>query len=322
MNDGEGALALIRVDVLWTARDAEHHDFQPGEAAAVFDILRATTTMTAALAAGARGIIPVTDPEAALRLRETLQPAPLLGGEERMTRRPGFDLGNSPLEYTPDVVRGRVIALCTTNGTRAAAAAVRGGCRHLFAASLLNRTATARALLRGTEAGTDAAAGAAGARRGGWDEPRAITLICAGTHGRFSLDDVIGAGAVVEALQALARNDPRREGGLSLSDAALAALNLWRQARESVAAALAGCHHGRLLARAGFEADIEFASRVDVFDFAVQWQPHEITSEGGGRGQATGPQDADTVKSGSPAHPFDTGGFDTGGFVATYFPGN
>lgn len=208
-----------------------------------------------------------------------------------MIRRPGFDLGNSPLEYTPDRVRGRVIALCTTNGTRAAAAAVKGGCRRLFAACLLNRTATARALLHSARAGATAETppGVAGDREPGAGP--AITLICSGTHGRFSLDDVIGAGAVVEALQALVGDEPQPGRGLRFSDAALAALQLWRQARDEVAGALAGCHHGRLLAEAGFTGDIEFASRVDVFDFAVQWQPQALS-------------------------------LDTGAFVATHFPGN
>lgn len=294
---GEGAPTLVHVDVLWTAREAEQHPFRPGEAAAVFDVLRATTTMAAALAAGAHGVVAVADPQQALSLRSTMHPAPLLGGEERMIRRPGFDLGNSPLEYTPDRVRDRVVVLCTTNGTRAAAAALGGGCRYLFAGSLVNRTATARGLLRcvqpehgrhpGQPAGDRQGAPASQDAGGG----PAITLICAGTHGRFSLDDVIGAGAVVEALQALVGEEPQPEGGLHLSDAALAALQLWQQARQELAAVLAGCHHGRLLAEAGFAGDIEFASRVDAFEFAVHWQPQALA-------------------------------LDTGAFVATHFPGN
>lgn len=298
---------MIRVDVLWTAREAEQHAFQPGEAAAVFDVLRATTTMAAALAAGARGIVAVADPQQALSLQATLRPAPLLGGEERMIRRAGFDLGNSPLEYTPDRVRERIVVLCTTNGTRAAAAALRGGCRHLFAGSVVNRTATARGLLRsvqpdhardpGQAQGGDPGNPGNPANPGNRDAGTApaITLICAGTHGRFSLDDVIGAGSVVEALQALVGEEraaePHPGPGLLLSDAALAALQLWWQARESVADALAGCDHGRKLVEAGFGADIQFASRVDAFDFAVRWQPQALS-------------------------------LDTGAFVATHFPGN
>ena len=285
-------MSELFVDVLWTAGEAERHAFAPGEAAAFLDILRATTTMTAALAAGARGIVAVADPATALSLRERLAPAPLLAGEERMERRPGFDLGNSPREFTAERVAGHTLVMCTTNGTRAAAAALRGGCRRLFAASLRNRAATARALLAGP--GVDR-----------------ITLICAGTHGRFSLDDAVGAGAVIEALIAAPHPWPEGQEPASqppaaastpaaggrrwiLSDAAIAALQLWQAARPRLAETLAGCQHGRLLVEAGFAADVPVAAAVDAADFAIAWQP-------------------------APGVPEDVGG---GWFVPTDFPGN
>lgn len=255
--------------VLWTADDATRHAFEPGEAAVVFDILRATTTMTAALAAGARALCPVADRPSALALRDALQPPPLLAGETNMHRQPGFDLGNSPEEMTPAAVAGRVLVLCTTNGTRAAAAALAAGCRRLLAASLLNRTATARALATG-------------------ELPARVTLVCAGTQGRFSLDDVIGAGAVIEALLRLdiAAWEP--------TDAASAALALWEHHRHDIAGTLAGCHHGRQLVRNGFGSDIAIAARVDAADFAIAWQP-------------------------APDVPERAGG---GWFIPTHFPGN
>ena len=291
-------MSELVVDVLWTAGEAERHAFAPGEAAAFLDILRATTTMTAALAAGARAVVAVADPAKALVLRERLTPAPLLAGEERMERRPGFDLGNSPREFTAERVTGRTLVMCTTNGTRAAVAALRGGCRRLFAASLRNRAATARALL--ADPSVDR-----------------ITLICAGTHGRFSLDDAVGAGAVIEALIAAAPH-PSPEGQepasppaaafapaaggrpaaagrrCTLSDAAIAALQLWQAAGPRLAETLAGCQHGRLLVEAGFAADVPVAAAVDAADFAIAWQP-------------------------TPDVPKDVGG---GWFVPTHFPGN
>ena len=269
--------------VLWTAGDAARHRFEPDEAAVVFDVLRATTTMTAALAAGARAVGAVADPEVAFALRHRIQPAPLLAGEENMVRRPGFDMGNSPLEMEPGRVRDRIVVLCTTNGTRATSAALAAGCRRLLAASLRNRTATARALLAGPE-------------------PARITLICAGTKGAFSLDDALGAGAVIEALLnltgtaagALDPAAPGQAGPWRLTDAARAALVLWEHHRSAVAAALAGCHHGRLLVAAGFGPDIDAAAQVDAADFAITWQA-------------------------APGVPESAGG---GWFVPTHFPGN
>ncbi|HEY8488589.1 MAG TPA: 2-phosphosulfolactate phosphatase [Thermaerobacter sp.] len=270
---------MATVHVLWTADAARDHAFAPDEAAVVFDILRATTTMTAALAAGARAVCPVADRPTALALRDALEPPPLLAGEENMHRQPGFDMGNSPLEMDPARVGGKVVVLCTTNGTRAAVAARAAGCRRLLAASLLNRTATARALLA---------------------EPRParITLICAGTKGAFSLDDVLGAGAVIEALLELDGAGPAATlappGGPALTDAAQAALALWHHHRDDPAGALARCHHGRLLVENGFGQDVTAAARVDAADFAITWQLVRDLPEGAGGGW----------------------------FVPTYFPGN
>ena len=90
------------------------------------DVLRATTTVTAARAAGAEKVIPVMEPDQALQMKRLLEksdPAKkgslLLGGERKGVRIEGFDLGNSPADYTPERVAGKTILFSTTNGTRA-----------------------------------------------------------------------------------------------------------------------------------------------------------------------------------------------------------
>ena len=109
----------MRIDVAFTPAgltQAEVH----GRAVFVIDILRATTTMCAALSHGARAIIPVASTEEALRLAQTIGSADvLLAGERNCIRIPGFHLGNSPLEMTESAVRGKTIILTTTNGTDA-----------------------------------------------------------------------------------------------------------------------------------------------------------------------------------------------------------
>src|SRR3954462_7547904 len=116
-----------------------------GRAAVVFDVLRATSSIVAALANGAERIIVFDSLDAA---RSAAQPGAktiLLCGEDHCLKPPGFDLGNSPGGFARDVVAGKTIYMSTTNGTRAIVAAAGAGA--LFAAALVNATATARHLV-------------------------------------------------------------------------------------------------------------------------------------------------------------------------------
>src|SRR5687768_1754946 len=109
----------MKLDVFFTPAGltlAEVH----GRTAFVIDILRATTSMCAALSSGAKAIIPVASTEEALRLAQTIGSTDvLLAGEKNCLRIPGFALGNSPLEMTESTVKGKTIVVTTTNGTKA-----------------------------------------------------------------------------------------------------------------------------------------------------------------------------------------------------------
>ncbi|MGH2997056.1 MAG: 2-phosphosulfolactate phosphatase [Gaiellaceae bacterium] len=155
-----------------------HVAFTPAEAArvptaVVVDVLRATSTIVQALAAGYRRVLCCAEVEEALALRDRLGEA-VLAGERRTERIPGFDLGNSPREFLEP--RGETLVLTTTNGTRAivAAAAVS---KEVLVGSLLNLDAVARA-----------------ARAGGGD----VEVVCAGLQGGFTLDDAYCAGRIAE----------------------------------------------------------------------------------------------------------------------------
>ena len=107
----------MKLDVAFTPTGLASAEVQ-GRTVFVIDILRATTTMCAALHHGAKAIIPVASPEEALRLAQTLGSADvLLAGERNAIRTPGFHLGNSPLEMTEAAVRGKTLVVTTTNGT-------------------------------------------------------------------------------------------------------------------------------------------------------------------------------------------------------------
>ncbi len=146
----------------------------------VFDVLRATSSMVTALANGAEAIIPVEEIPEALAIRQQ-QPSVLLAGERdgvrilaNLTGSIAFDLGNSPREFTAEKVRGKTIAMSTTNGTRALRACA--GAQAVLIGSFLNLRATAEFLER--------------------ERPANLLLVCSGTHDQAAYEDVLGAGAL------------------------------------------------------------------------------------------------------------------------------
>ena len=195
-------------------------------AAVVIDTLRMTTVAATALENGCADIRTAASTEEALKIAGPLRA--LLGGERQALKIPGFDLSNSPLEYTRERVAGRRLVLTTTNGTQAIASAV--DAPRLYLGCLRNAGALAR-LLRGEEE---------------------ISFVLAGTAGRFSLEDAVTAGALLDRL-------PPGD----LEDMGAAALALYRQNRASLADLLAPCPHYRRLQSLGFGEDLDFCLRED-----------------------------------------------------------
>ncbi|MDP2360343.1 MAG: 2-phosphosulfolactate phosphatase [bacterium] len=219
-------------------------------AVVLIDVLRSTTSICHAMAAGCQRIIPVADLGEATQRIETLGRASLLLGGERDSRRiAGFDLGNSPGEYDDPRLRGANLVMLTSNGTAALARL-----RHLRAvavAAFVNLERAARWLAGG------------GGR---------ATIVCAGHHGRFCLEDAVCAGLLVQRIQDLRRGEP-----MQLSDAARVGLVLAAQWGGDLPACLAEAAHGRALAEAGFAADLELCARRDAFDILPIQAGEQIT---------------------------------------------
>jgi 2-phosphosulfolactate phosphatase len=152
--------------------------FMPDEAAPaavgiVVDVLRATSTITQALASGYERVLCCSEIEDARALRAEL-PDSLLGGERKAVRVEGFDVGASPREFLE--ARARTLILSTTNGTRAILETARS-CDRVLLGSLLNLSAVAAAV-----------------------EDDDVIVVCAGFQGAFALDDVYCAGRIVQLL--------------------------------------------------------------------------------------------------------------------------
>jgi len=211
----------------------------PAVTAVVIDVLRATTTLTIAMAHGARRVRPAATPEQAFALRRRF-PDALLCGERDGRRVEGFDLGNSPAEYGATVVAGRDLIFASTNGSQALLAAHRA--RRRVLAAFVN----ASAVLRAIEA-----------------EPE-VVLIASGKLGRFSLEDAALAGWLCAALE--------RRGATLAGAAARAALALAPQAAAAVRTLVEGASHGRYLRRLGpeFAADLAVCASLDTLDRAFE----------------------------------------------------
>jgi 2-phosphosulfolactate phosphatase len=167
----------VRVDVALTPAALEPAALV-GAVALVIDVLRASTTLVTALSHGCREVLPVAEVEEARRRARDL-PGALLAGERGGDPPPGFDLGNSPLEFTPERVAGRTIVFTTSNGTRA-----------LLAARAA--TAVGVAALVNLSAAADWALG----------QRRNLVVVCAGELGTRSVEDEACAGLIVDRVVA------------------------------------------------------------------------------------------------------------------------
>lgn len=245
-----GNVLPMDLDVLFTPSFAGELDIR-GWRCAVVDVLRATSTTVTALASGAAAVYPCVDiAEAREGAAGCPQGSGLLGGEERGEMIPGFDLGNSPLEYLDRrVVAGKVIFSYTTNGTGAIRAAHAGSGLPVYVASLLNLSAAASAMLE------DAGAGS----------PRGLAVICAGRYGGPSLEDIFCAGLIVEKLAGVLGERGERP---QLRDGAQIAAGLAVAGESHSLDVLTSSEHGRFLESIGFAEDLKFASRVDEYPIA------------------------------------------------------
>jgi len=211
------------------------------DAAVVIDVLRATTTIAWSLQNGAEAIEAFAD-LASLETAAAAWPAErrLRAGERGGQRVDGYDLGNSPLAVTPELVGGKRIFMSTTNGTRSLAAVRQVPL--LLTACLPNRTAVARRLIE--------------------RDAQEVWIVGSGWEGDYSLEDSLAAGAVAAAAIESAL-DPH-PGISCANDEMLAALALWQQWSHDPEACLRAASHGQRLARLGnHDADFACCAAVD-----------------------------------------------------------
>ena len=207
----------------------------------VIDVLRASTTAAVALMNGARAIYPCAEIEEARQLRNELNrqgQSALLCGERDGYVIDGFDLGNSPLEYTPPRIGGRVLILATTNGTRALKATRQILSGLVCLGGMINAQAVARKLIKSEDD---------------------ILLVCSGKEEFFALEDFVGAGMIIDEVLQL---DPSEKW--ILDDASKAALVLYNFHRSDLLEMLRNSAHGKYLSECGFTNDLPICAQTNT----------------------------------------------------------
>ena len=204
-----------------------------GSTAVVIDVLRATSSMVEALVNGAQGVYPAPSTEGAIKLASSLgRDDTILCGEARGQMIEGFDLGNSPREFSAERVAGKRLVMSTTNGTGAFFLA--GDAVRVLACSFMNLSAVAAAAM----------------------ESESIVVVCAGMEGLFSLDDAVCAGALVQRIRTAAGSD------VELNDDAMGAVEMALTFRVN-AHFLASTSAGRHLIEIGFREDLDVCAEID-----------------------------------------------------------
>jgi 2-phosphosulfolactate phosphatase len=243
----------VRLDVFFTPNQVRPAD-TAGRLVAIVDVLRASTTVAAALGNGARTVIPLEGPDDVIfRSKEFARSEIRLAGEQKMFPITGFDLGNSPQSFTKEAVEGKTILITTSNGTRALLGVQ--GARDIVIASYVNFTAVLAMMKVAASSNTD------------------IAIICAGEEGIFTLEDAACAGRYVRAI-------PKRADSVVVNDAAAASVLIERKYGDNIGKIFKESSHGQALEAAGFGDDLTAAAEVDAYPVVPIYQDRQITKLG------------------------------------------
>lgn len=231
-----------QLEVYALPRDVPESDLA-GATVIVIDLLRASSTICQALASGASEVVPFLEIDDALTAADAVgRSGIILGGERKGSKIPGFDVGNSPAEYTPAVVAGHRVFFTTTNGTRALHHAKQAS--RILVGAFVNLSAVIASVEQ---------------------EPRVVVL-CAGTGGKETREDILAAGAMVSRLAT--RNPACQLNGMAVAarqewESAVAGIPTGAQLNDRVAVELENTQGGRNLLAIGLGRDLIDCAQID-----------------------------------------------------------
>ncbi len=212
------------------------------ECAIAVDVLRATSTIATVLAAGGEAVQVFSDLDQLIAVSEQW-PAQkrLRAGERGGAKVAGFELGNSPLDCTSELVQGRRLFISTTNGTRALQRVQDSP--NVLAAALINRAAVVEFLKR--------------------KQPETVWIVGSGWEGSFSLEDTVCAGAIAHSILQQTQISPEELAG---NDEVISAIALYSHWQDNLLGLFHQASHGQRLLRLDCEEDLKYCSQTDVLD--------------------------------------------------------
>jgi 2-phosphosulfolactate phosphatase len=238
---------VIQADVELRARDAGKAVGR-GDLIIVIDALRSGTSILNALTNGAEAVVPAVTLKEAYELRGH-HPEYILAGERGGHKPTGFDLGNSPLEFTRERVEGKTLVITTTSGTTALVRSK--AAKWVLVGGFLNALAAARK-----------------AEQIAARETIGVSFVLSGEKGKFSLEDFLCAGAIAKGFAT---------GKAHYSDKVQAALLAFKQAENDLIGNVMKAKHAEHLVQQGFKGDVDFSCRLNVFRTVPMYADGKIT---------------------------------------------
>ncbi len=240
-----------KIDVFYSVHTFQEEELR-GKAVVVIDVLRASSTIVTALHNGAKAVIPVADMAEASKIAQNVDSDNyLLCGEKDGIQIEGYDLGNSPLEYTKEVVGGKTLIFNTTNGTKAIKKSI--GSADILIASFLNVSTVVNTLKI---------------------QKKDIVLVCAGWKGRLALEDTLLAGNIIHLLNNGKLADESTDG-------ARVAFGIYKIYKKDLAGVVHQSNHAMRLKKLIGDDDINYCCKIDIIDIVPRLKEGIITLQNG-----------------------------------------
>ncbi len=229
---------------------------QAPDCAIAVDVLRATSTIATVLSAGGEAVQVFSDLDELIAVSETWPPQKRLrAGERGGGKVAGFELGNSPLDCTPELVEGRRLVISTTNGTRALKRVQHSAT--VLTAAFINRAAVVQYLLE--------------------KQPETVWIVGSGWEGSFSLEDTACAGAIAHAVVEKTQLPPEELAG---NDEVISAIALYSQWQNNLLGLFHHASHGKRLLRLECYDDLKYCSQTDILTvLPMQQEPGVFKSK-------------------------------------------
>jgi 2-phosphosulfolactate phosphatase len=235
----------MKVDIIISAEHITESKIE-NKIVVVIDMFRATSVIVTALSNGCKEVIPY------LTVEETLEHAKklnrkdyILGGERRAIKIEGFDLSNSPLEYTETIIKDKAVLMTTTNGTKTLTKST--SAKRILIAAMINAKAVAKRLIEINED---------------------VVIINAGTNGNFSMDDYICSGYIINEMLTEQKN-------LELTDIAKTANMIYEKNPDIISYVKEATHYS-VMKSLKLDNDIEYCTKKNIVDIVPEYKNKKI----------------------------------------------